>query len=210
MQGISRSEINIKSSVFLGFFMNFNNFESMLLELKNEHKKAHHFVYAYRFIKENNDNYLSQSTFDFNCTSTQIIEKCHDANEPKGSAGMGILRLLKGHDLINSAIIVVRYFGGIKLGIGNLARAYQNTGSSVIKDAISKNLIAPYVKKVSMTLECNLTQLPAIKSLIFKLNLKLKESFSGSCARLEISGEESVIAQFNMKLKEINGYLQYH
>lgn len=54
------------------------------------------------------------------------IEKCYDDNEPSGTAGMPILNVLKRENLDNVLCIVVRYFGGIKLGAGGLLRAYSN------------------------------------------------------------------------------------
>jgi len=76
--------------------------------LKIEHPKARHIVYAYRELNEFN----------------QIIENSSDDGEPKGSSGVPVLNVLRGEEFINVAILVVRYFGGIKLGIGGLVRAY--------------------------------------------------------------------------------------
>ena len=86
-------------------------FNDILGKLKQEHKKATHFCYAY--VIEDNGN----------------KEKCTDDKEPKGTAGIPIMNVLKRKGLKNYAIIVVRYFGGTKLGAGGLLRAYSKSAS---------------------------------------------------------------------------------
>ncbi len=86
-------------------------FNDRLSELRAEHKKATHFCYAY--IIEDNGN----------------KEKCTDDKEPKGTAGLPIMNVLKRKGMKNYAIIVVRYFGGTKLGAGGLLRAYSKSAS---------------------------------------------------------------------------------
>ena len=56
----------------------------------------------------------------------------HDAGEPSGTAGKPVFQHLEGKNLINVLIVVIRYFGGIKLGAGGLTRAYGNTAKKVI------------------------------------------------------------------------------
>ena len=66
------------------------------------------------------------------------IEKCSDDGEPDGTAGLPILNVLKRNDLNYIVAIVVRYFGGIKLGSNGLIRAYSNTISSLINENIKE------------------------------------------------------------------------
>lgn len=62
------------------------------------------------------------------CTAWRLarpaIDRCSDDGEPSGSAGRPILAQLTGRDLVNVAVVVTRYFGGTKLGVGGLVRAY--------------------------------------------------------------------------------------
>lgn len=84
-------------------------------ELKKIYKSATHYCYAYIF-----KNY----------------EKCSDNGEPSGTAGIPILNVLKKNNLNDILCVVIRYFGGIKLGAGGLVRAYSNTVSETIKESI--------------------------------------------------------------------------
>ena len=88
--------------------MPYDLFDEVMKKVKNEHPKARHYVYAYRYLNE----------FE------QIVENSSDDGEPKGTSGKPSLAVIAGAEIINSAVIIVRYFGGIKLGTGGLIRAY--------------------------------------------------------------------------------------
>ena len=64
--------------------------------------------------------------------------KCSDDKEPSGTAGLPILNVLKNNNLNNVLCIVIRYFGGIKLGAGGLIRAYTNASVNVIENNITE------------------------------------------------------------------------
>lgn len=93
-------------------------FKGILNDIKKEFNKARHYVYAYRVGQKSKSN---------------------DDSEPKGTAGRPLLELLHKKDMNNCAIVVVRYFGGTKLGAGRLLRTYVQSGVNVINVA---NLIA--------------------------------------------------------------------
>ncbi|MCV3482671.1 IMPACT family protein [Campylobacter sp. CNRCH_2014_0184h] len=116
---IYQAKIEIKKSTFLSFLCPFEDFQTLMQKLRNEHLKAVHFVYAYRYLNE----------FD------QIIEDKSDDGEPKGTSAMPCLNVLRGSLLVNCAVIVVRYFGGIKLGTGGLVRAYSEATNEAILNA---------------------------------------------------------------------------
>ncbi|EAJ9149295.1 YigZ family protein [Campylobacter coli] len=116
---IFQAQIEIKKSTFLSYLCPFKDFKNLLVNLKKEHPKAVHFVYAYRTLNEYN----------------QIIEDKSDDGEPKGTSGIPSLNVLRGYDLINTAVITVRYFGGTKLGTGGLVRAYSDAANAVINNA---------------------------------------------------------------------------
>lgn len=96
--------------------------EEKLKQIKKKYYDAKHNCYAYRVLE--NDN---------------IIERSSDDGEPSGTAGMPILDILRGQDIVNCIIVVTRYFGGILLGTGGLVRAY----SDASKNALDKiNLLS--------------------------------------------------------------------
>jgi len=64
-----------------------------------------------------------------------LIRRFSDDGEPGGTAGMPILQVLMRKELRNTLVVVVRYFGGIKLGAGGLIRAYSGTASDAIRKA---------------------------------------------------------------------------
>jgi len=70
--------------------------------------------------------------------------KCSDDGEPSGTAGLPILNVLKSNDLTNVLCLVIRYFGGVKLGAGGLVRAYSKSASEAINIADIKDLIDGY------------------------------------------------------------------
>ncbi|MFT3662057.1 MAG: YigZ family protein [Gordonia sp. (in: high G+C Gram-positive bacteria)] len=65
----------------------------------------------------------------------QQIARCSDDGEPSGTSGPPILAALTSRAVVNAAIVVVRYFGGIKLGAGGLVRAYGGAAASVLDRA---------------------------------------------------------------------------
>ncbi len=132
------SQIEVKKSKFLSFLVPIDRFKELLKELKEKHPKANHIVWAYRELN------------DFE----QIVENSSDDKEPKGAAGAPTLNAMRGAKLINCAILTVRYFGGIKLGVGGMARAYSKSANEVIKKAV----LIPYVRVDNFTLSIPYSQ----------------------------------------------------
>ena len=112
MYSIKEKEVTlteINKSKFYGIIIPINNIEeipNILNNIKNEYKDATHYCYAY--ILDN-------------------IKRFNDDGEPGGTAGMPILNVLENNNLNHLLAVVVRYFGGIKLGAGGLVRAYTNS-----------------------------------------------------------------------------------
>ena len=88
-----------------------------LVKIKQTYPKANHYTYAYLYGPHGEQQGAS------------------DDGEPSRTAGIPILEVLKHHDVTNVIGVVVRYFGGIKLGAGGLVRAYTKAIADAIKDA---------------------------------------------------------------------------
>ena len=115
MKLLQSKEIEIKKSRFIAYYYELTTKEEakkIFETLKKEHKKARHIPYAYKI--------------------DQDIKKSDD-KEPSGTSGMPILNIIEKNSLNHVLIVVVRYFGGIKLGAGGLTRAYGNASKEVIK-----------------------------------------------------------------------------
>ncbi|MBV1862404.1 MAG: YigZ family protein [Nannocystaceae bacterium] len=78
--------------------------------------------------------------------ATPNLERANDDGEPGGSAGRPILAQLQGRNLLNVAVIVTRYYGGTKLGVGGLVRAYGSAAAAALDAAVTQ----PYVPKLSL------------------------------------------------------------
>jgi uncharacterized YigZ family protein len=122
-QNTNEAKIEIKKSRFISFLCPYDQFEDLRAKLQQEHCKAAHIVWAYRYMNE----------FE------QIVENSTDNGEPKNTSGKPTLQVLRGNDLINVAILTVRYFGGIMLGTGGLVKAYTQAAQEVVKNTSLEN-----------------------------------------------------------------------
>ena len=110
------NEVVINKSRFIGIMQELTceqDITTTLEAVKKEHKKATHICYAYVYSID------------------KVLEKCSDDGEPKGTAGAPIMNVIKKRGCKNILVVVVRYFGGIKLGAGGLVRAYSKTAGSL-------------------------------------------------------------------------------
>lgn len=114
------AEQTIERSRFIGYAARTAGEEeakAFLSEVRLRHPTATHVCYGY--IADELGN----------------LQRFSDAGEPQGTAGLPILGVLKAQKLFASAVAVVRYFGGIKLGAGGLTRAYASTAADVLSQA---------------------------------------------------------------------------
>ena len=117
----SEGEYHDRNSKFLGIVLAVKDekeAQAMIKETKAEHAKANHLCYAYRVKKDK-----------------QIVENLSDDGEPTHSAGQPILRQLQAENLVNALAMVVRYYGGINLGVGGLIKAYKNATRAALEGA---------------------------------------------------------------------------
>lgn len=146
------NEIIIKNSRFICYLYKIKNIEDISLflnNLKNEHKDATHHCYAY--ILDN-------------------IKKSSDDGEPSGTAGIPILKVLENNNLNNILAVVIRYFGGIKLGAGGLVRAYTKS----VTNTLSKDNIISLSKGYNLDIEFTYNQIREIDYLLKDININNK------------------------------------
>jgi uncharacterized YigZ family protein len=106
-----------------------------------QHQTAHHLAYAFR-IKTVDD-----------LGNHMIVPRFSDAGEPSGTAGKPILQMLEGQQLINVCVGVIRYYGGINLGTGGLARAYGGTAKMALQAAKIVDFVE--MQEISLTVDYN-------------------------------------------------------
>ncbi len=100
----------------------------------SKYQNAHHLAYAFR-IK----------------TEQGIVQRFSDAGEPSGTAGMPVLKLVEGRDLINVGVAVIRYYGGVNLGTGGLARAYGGTAKMALDAAKTQAFVE--MQTINLTID---------------------------------------------------------
>ena len=118
-----------KNSKFIGYaypISSENEVKTHIENLKKEHFSARHWCYAYQ---------MGTETVKF---------RANDDGEPSNSAGMPIYGQIQSFEITNVLIVVVRYFGGIKLGVGGLISAYKTTAQLTLEEA---NIIEKTIDK---------------------------------------------------------------
>lgn len=89
--------------------------KDIVKQMKNRDRKARHVVHAFRL------------------EGNPVTEGMSDDGEPHGTGGMPLLMLLRGKDITGVLLTVTRYFGGVKLGPGNLKRAYRDAAKKALE-----------------------------------------------------------------------------
>lgn len=165
-----------RKSRFLAFLVPVGQFEVRLEELRKEHRKANHIVTAHRRLLDDG----------------RIEESGKDDGEPAGTSGMPTLRVLQGAELINCAVLIVRYFGGTKLGGGGLARAY----SGATQDAISNAELIPFQKFATKTVSADFASSSEMEQQISSLGLTIvSREYTETGVNLTVEGPEDDLAR---------------
>jgi uncharacterized YigZ family protein len=117
--GVSEGLFKDKGSKFIAYAFHVKNEEeakAKMAEIKKKEYAARHHCYAYILNPD------------------KSIQRDSDDGEPSNTAGKPILGQLLSNDLTNTLIIVVRYFGGVKLGVGGLINAYRNAAADALEN----------------------------------------------------------------------------
>lgn len=125
-----QSELIINKSRFITFIYRIKKLDEVsqiLSNLKINYKDATHYCYAY---------------------TLENIKKASDDGEPTHTAGRPMLNVLENKKINNVLVVVIRYFGGVKLGAGGLVRAYSNAVTSALKEASIIPLTKEFTKRI--------------------------------------------------------------
>lgn len=172
-----------KGSVFIAQSYPANSVEEVELKLKEIRKKyfdATHRCFAYR---------LAYNQFKYS-----------DDGEPNGTAGVRILNAIDHFELTNILLIVIRYFGGTKLGVGPLGKAYYNSALQTLEaaDKIEKENYS------RLTIAADFSLLNEIHRLIASYKSILKNSTYDNLSHFEILVRNNAVQQFSTDVIEIS------
>lgn len=151
---IENTLIKEKGSKFIGFAYPINNeheLKNALEKVKTEHPKATHHCYAFR-MGLNGENY-----------------RANDDGEPSGSAGLPIYNQLLANEITNILVIVVRYYGGTKLGVSGLVKTYKESAKLTLEEVhiITREL------ETEIEIHFNFNQQNTIFTLLSKFDAKV-------------------------------------
>lgn len=182
----NRSEIKIKGSKFIATAIPINNldeFQENLNKIRKEFYDATHNCFAYKL------------KLDIN------YEGYSDDGEPNGSAGKPIFFIINKYELTNLLVVVTRYFGGTKLGVGGLVRAYSDATEEVLKISEKKEIIITNKFK----LQCQYSELSTVKKILEKYAVKHLEYFTDIII-IEVEVPNSLSEEFKETLYQtMNG-----
>ena len=171
-----------KGSKFIGFAFPVDDEEDLkksLQKIREEHPKATHHCYAFR-LGMKGENY-----------------RANDDGEPSGSAGLPIYNQLLAHDITNVLVIVVRYYGGTKLGVSGLVKTYKESAKITLEEAeiITKEL------ESEIEISFNFSQQNQIFTLLNKFDGRILDFLSDeNCvitAKIKTSQKENISEQLS-------------
>lgn len=176
-----------RKSSFYGFVFpvaSQTQIKDILKNIRKEYHDAVHHCYAYRLLSDNQ----------------QIMEFYTDDGEPANTAGIPILNELRKHDLCNVLAVVVRYYGGIKLGVPGLIHAYREA----IRLALQEASIVQREVTVPLQLEFAFDKLNTVMNLIKRNSVQIvQQDFSDRCS-IHLLCPKKNIELFTNELKQHN------
>lgn len=179
--GRHESEKIIEKSRFLTYSAHAESEEEarrFLGEVRAAHTLATHCCYA------------------FVADKTGSLQRFSDDGEPQGTAGIPILEVIKNKKLFETAVAVVRYFGGIKLGAGGLVRAYSSCAS--------ENLAGAEIRSLEMCVECEVTAdyagIDGVQKYLSSHTCSLLSCDYGECVRFLVAVKKAEAEAFETGL----------
>lgn len=152
---------------------------------------------ALAFVQE-----VSDLAATHNCWAYRIGQayRFNDDGEPGGTAGRPILQAIEGQGVDHAVVVVTRWYGGIKLGAGGLARAYGGTAAECLRLAER----VPIVPMATLAVDCDFADLALLKARLAELEATIDdEQFHASGARLLLRLPESRVAEAQGRITDL-------
>jgi uncharacterized YigZ family protein len=175
-----------KGSKFIGYAYPITSEEEVkpiIDQLKKDHNQARHWCFAYR-LSPDGSNY-----------------RANDDGEPSNSAGAPILGQLQSFEVTNCLIVVVRYFGGTKLGVGGLITAYKTAAQLALEEA---TIVEAFVNQYFL-FTFSYDQTSDVNRFISEHNAKIiNQTFDMNCT-MEVGIRLTFADQFYEQAKQLFG-----
>lgn len=180
----STAEFKDRGSKFIALafpIQSVDDFKSQYQQVKKEHAKAVHHCFGYRIGNEGN------------------VFRVSDDGEPSGTAGKPILGQLDSKQIVNAAVVVVRYFGGTLLGVPGLINAYKTAASLALQ-------LTPLVQKQVMLLyklSFDYTRMNDVMMIVKLFGCEIRSSETMLFCEMLVSIPKARIDEVLYKLKEL-------
>ena len=178
----------VKGSKFIGYAYPVNSetqIKQYLTQVKKEHHAARHWCYAWQ-LGSNSDKY-----------------RYNDDGEPKKSAGPPIFGQLKAFDVTNILLIVVRYFGGVKLGVGGLISAYKTTA----RETLIESTIITEVVTTIITITFDYKQLSQVMRIVKVKNIGLHSQDMQTAITMQLAIRNKELVRITEIFRKIHGVI---
>ncbi len=158
--------------------------QRQLDDVRRAYHDATHHCYAFRLLLDD-----------------AIVEVSHDDGEPSGSAGLPMMQQLTNRNLCNVLAVVVRYFGGTKLGVGGLVRAYSNA----VSEALERAPVITRTLKTRITIRFPVEVNSSVMSIIHRFSARIDALVYEDPVRIEITLPPSQVEALRAALTEATG-----
>jgi len=146
---------------------------------------------------------VSEPTATHNCWAYRIGQdyRFNDDGEPGGTAGRPILQAIEGQAMDQVAVVVTRWYGGIKLGAGGLVRAYGGTAAECLRRAER----VPIVAMARLGVHCDFAELTLLKVRLKELQAEVEqEVFDADGVQLQLRLPDSLVAEAQLRISDIS------
>lgn len=184
----------VKEAVRAAFTVKGSRFIGTLAPVSDEER-------ARRFIESLKDQYAgaTHNTYAYRTgAGGALVERAGDDREPAGTAGLPMLQALQGAGVSDAVVAGTRYFGGVKLGIGGLTRAYRQCA----RECLARAVLMPKEQMACYRLKVTYSELGAVNRHI--------ESLGGEIIDVDYTGEATLTVALPARLSEelIRGFVE--